>query len=138
LFRLLGCQALRLAAAGRAFSHVISAAIVSHKIDLNDFNNPIVQAVVFGATASLPPIARSHPVDAFAALQFQIHDDLRSQHPEWIEANGESPMCDFYEARLAQLLDDYVRTKSDESVAAVHRAIQEVATVDCEYSSLRP
>jgi len=102
------------------------------KFDLNDFANPIVQAVVFGATASLPTlIARSHPIDAFAALQLQIHDDLRSQHPEWIEPNGESPMCDFYEARLARLLDDYMRTKSDESVAAVHRAIQEAETVDC-------
>jgi hypothetical protein len=86
---------------------------------------------VFGATASLPtPLARSHPIDALAALQLQIHDDLRSQHPEWIEPNGQSPMCDFYEARLAQLLNDYVRTKSDESVAAVHRAIQEAAAVE--------
>ncbi len=34
----------------------------------------------------------------------QIHDDLRIQHPEWIESNGEAPMCDFYEARLMDLL----------------------------------
>ena len=76
------------------------------------------------------PVVGFHPVDTFSALQLQIHDDLRAQHPEWIEPDGECPMCDFYEARLAQLLDDYVRTKSDESVAAVHLAIQEAATAD--------
>ena len=32
LFRLLGCQTLRFAAPRRAFPHVISSAIVSHKI----------------------------------------------------------------------------------------------------------
>jgi len=30
----------------------------------------------------------------------QIHDDLRKQHPEWVLPNGESPLCDAYEARL--------------------------------------
>ena len=71
-----------------------------------------------------------HPVGDFAALQHQIHDDLRAQHPEWIEPNGESPMCDFYEARLAQLLEDYATTGSDESVAAVHRALQDAENVN--------
>jgi hypothetical protein len=40
----------------------------------------------------------------YADLQKQIHNDLRSQHPEWIQPNGESPMCAFYEARLTELL----------------------------------
>ena len=39
-----------------------------------------------------------------ADLRQQIHDDLRSQHPEWVLANGESPICDIYEARLMDLL----------------------------------
>jgi len=39
-----------------------------------------------------------------ADLQRQIHHDLRRQHPEWVRPNGESPMCDFYEARLMDLL----------------------------------
>ena len=34
----------------------------------------------------------------------EIHHDLRIQHPEWIEPGGKSPMCDFYEARLMDLL----------------------------------
>jgi len=41
---------------------------------------------------------------AIADLGQQIHDDLRTQHPEWILPNGESPMCDAYEARLMDLL----------------------------------
>jgi hypothetical protein len=42
--------------------------------------------------------------NSIAELQQQIHDDLRSQHPEWVEPSGESPMCDSYEARLIELL----------------------------------
>ena len=41
---------------------------------------------------------------AIADLQQQIHDALRRQHPEWVLPNGESPMCDVYEARLMDLL----------------------------------
>ena len=41
----------------------------------------------------------------YTELRQQIHDDLRIQHPEWVGPNGESPMCDFYEARLMELLD---------------------------------
>jgi hypothetical protein len=42
--------------------------------------------------------------NAIADLRQQIHDDLRRQHPEWVLPNGESPMCDAYEARLMDLL----------------------------------
>ena len=41
---------------------------------------------------------------SYTELRQQIHDDLRIQHPEWVAPNGESPMCDFYEARLMELL----------------------------------
>jgi hypothetical protein len=43
-------------------------------------------------------------VHTHAELREQIHDDLRIQHPEWVQPNGESPMCDSYEARLIELL----------------------------------
>jgi len=46
----------------------------------------------------------AHKVRTFADLLKQIRHDLRTQHPEWIQANGESPMCDSYEARLMKLL----------------------------------
>ena len=51
------------------------------------------------------PIAVPHHIHTYTELQQQIHDDLRIQHPEWVQPNGESPMCDSYEARLMELLD---------------------------------
>jgi len=46
-------------------------------------------------------------IDTFTKLRQQIRNDLRLQHPEWIEPSGESPMCDFYEERLMKLLGAY-------------------------------
>ena len=46
-----------------------------------------------------------HQLYTYADLRRQIHDDLRIQHPEWVKPNGESPMCDSYEARLMKTLD---------------------------------
>ena len=46
----------------------------------------------------------SAQVHSYTELQQQIRDDLRIQHPEWIEANGHCPTCDSYESRLAELL----------------------------------
>jgi hypothetical protein len=50
------------------------------------------------------PIAMSDQIHTYTELRQQIHDDLRIQHPDCIESNGEAPMCDFYEARLMDLL----------------------------------
>ena len=36
-------------------------------------------------------------VQEYVHLQREIHDALRKEHPEWVEPNGESLMCDFYE-----------------------------------------
>ena len=49
-----------------------------------------------------------HKVNIYADLLRQIRNDLRIQHPEWIQPNGDSPMCDSYEARLMELLDDSI------------------------------
>jgi hypothetical protein len=46
----------------------------------------------------------SYEIHSYTELQQQIHDDLRVQHPEWIEPNGNCPTCDSYELRLAELL----------------------------------
>jgi hypothetical protein len=51
------------------------------------------------------PVTMSQEIRTYAELRQQIHDDLRVQHPEWVEPDGGSPMCDFYEARLMELLD---------------------------------
>ena len=47
----------------------------------------------------------SHQIHTYTELREQIHDDLRIQHPEWVQLDGESPMCDSYEVRLVELLD---------------------------------
>ena len=52
-------------------------------------------------------------VQEYVHLQRQIHDALRKEHPEWVEPNGESPMCDFYEARLTEQLDTFTRKGSN-------------------------
>jgi hypothetical protein len=70
------------------------------------------------------PMAASHGIHTYAELRQQIHDDLRIQHPEWIQPNGECPMCDSYEARLMEELDSFRRTGSDETVADIHRALE--------------
>ena len=43
-------------------------------------------------------------IHSYAELQRQIHDALRVEHPEWVEANGDCPTCESYESRLAELL----------------------------------
>ena len=51
------------------------------------------------------PIVMSNQIHTYIELRQQIHHDLRTQHPEWVQPNGESPMCDSYEARLMELHD---------------------------------
>ncbi len=37
------------------------------------------------------PMAVPHQIHTYVELRQQIHDDLRIQHPEWVQSNGESP-----------------------------------------------
>jgi hypothetical protein len=46
----------------------------------------------------------SDPIHSYSELRQQIHKELRVQHPEWVEPNGDCPTCDSYESRLAELL----------------------------------
>jgi len=55
-------------------------------------------------------------VQDYVHLQRQIHEALRREHPEWIEPNGECPMCEIYESRLARLLA--LSTESEHRSAA--------------------
>jgi hypothetical protein len=43
-------------------------------------------------------------VPVYAELQREIHNALRAQHPEWVQPNGDSPICDAYESRFAEVL----------------------------------
>ena len=63
------------------------------------------------------PTAVPHQIQSYAELRQQIHHDLRIQHPEWVEPNGESSMC------IMELLDTLTRRGSNESVADIHRAL---------------
>jgi hypothetical protein len=51
-------------------------------------------------------------IHSYSELQRQIHEDLRAQHPEWVEPNGNCPTCDSYELRLAELLGLVQRSRA--------------------------
>ena len=61
------------------------------------------------------PMAAPHLIHTYAELRQQIHNDLRVQHPEWVQPDGKSPVCDSYEARLMELLDPLIRKRANES-----------------------
>ena len=54
------------------------------------------------------PIAMFHRIHTHTELRQQIHDDLRIQHPEWVEPNGESSMC------LMEELDTLTRLSTNQ------------------------
>jgi hypothetical protein len=59
-------------------------------------------------------IAVRSQIHSYSELVQRIHYDLRIQHPEWVEPNGESPICDDYEARLMEQLEALVRQNANE------------------------
>jgi hypothetical protein len=65
-------------------------------------------------------MAMAQKIHTYTDLLQKIHDDLRIQHPEWIQQNGESPLCDSYEARLMELLDASRPMDSNETTAVSH------------------
>jgi len=56
-----------------------------------------------------------YQIHTYADLRKQIHEDLRLQHPEWIQPNGESPLCDSYEARLMKTLQGLNQSERNSS-----------------------
>jgi hypothetical protein len=68
------------------------------------------------------PIGVPRPIHTYAEFRQQIHDDLRIQHPEWVEPNGESSM------RLIEMLDTLTRRGSNESIVPHHRALEQAVT----------
>jgi hypothetical protein len=65
-------------------------------------------------------MAMAQEIHTYADLLQKIHHDLRIQHPEWIQQNGDSPMCDSYEARLMELLVASRPMDSNETIAVSH------------------
>jgi len=70
-------------------------------------------------------MAMSHKVHTYADLLQQIRNDLRIQHPEWIQQNGESPVCDSYEAGLMELLFASMPVESNENIALPGRELSQ-------------
>jgi hypothetical protein len=66
-----------------------------------------------------------HQIRTYTELRQQIHDDLRVQHPEWVQPDGESPLCDSYDARLVELLDSLTRSESVHSILDPHRLLEQ-------------
>ena len=53
-----------------------------------------------------------HKIRSYTELERQIHKDLRTQHPEWIQPNGKCAECDEHELRLRELLEALGQTES--------------------------
>ena len=55
----------------------------------------------------------SRQIHTYTELKQQIHEDLRTQHPEWVDPGGKCPKCDEHEARLKELLEAVARSESN-------------------------
>ncbi len=64
------------------------------------------------------PVTMSQEIRTYAELRQQIHNDLRIQHPEWVEPNGESPKCDFLRGTPNGRARYFHAGGSDKSIAA--------------------
>jgi hypothetical protein len=87
-------------------------------------SRPALRRIPPAPRLNLLPIAMSPRIHTYTELQHQIHDDLRVQHPEWIQSNGEAPMCDSYEACLTEMLDTLTRRGTNGSIVSPHRALE--------------
>jgi hypothetical protein len=56
----------------------------------------------------------SDKIRSYAELRELIQVSLRIQHPEWVNSDGNSPICDLYDTRLAGLLG-LVPSRKDEA-----------------------
>jgi hypothetical protein len=68
--------------------------------------------------------AEHRQIHTYTDLRQQIHDDLRVQHPEWIQPDGKS---DSYERRLMELLTGLTRRQSTRSIVDPHRLLEQGA-----------
>ena len=64
-------------------------------------------------------------IQTYTELRQQIHNDLRIQHPEWVQSDGKSPICDSYESRLTELLNGLTQKQLTQSVVDPHRLLEQ-------------
>jgi hypothetical protein len=60
----------------------------------------------------IPRHAMHDAIRTYAELQQHIRDALREQHPEWVEPDGDSPICQSYEKRFAELLALFAESRT--------------------------
>jgi len=68
-----------------------------------------------------------HQIHTYTELRQQIHEDLRVQHPEWVQSDGKSPICDSYETRLMELLNSLTQRGPTQSIVHPHRLLEQGA-----------
>jgi hypothetical protein len=68
----------------------------------------------------------SDEIHSYIQLQEQIHDALRIQHPDWIQSNGNCPICDSYESRVADQLRLSPRTNNAIPSDAASEELREI------------
>jgi len=101
--------------------------LVSLRVQRSHRNTKLDKRTPGTAGSSSAPKALPHQVHTYKELQQQIHEDLRVQHPEWIQPDGKSPMCDSYEARLMESLG-LPRRESHPSIVDPHRLLEQGLT----------
>jgi hypothetical protein len=65
----------------------------------------------------------SDEIRSYAELRELIQVSLRIQHPEWVNSDGNSPICDFYDARLAELIGLFP-SREDEAKIPVSESVK--------------
>jgi hypothetical protein len=71
-----------------------------------DFAMPEVPAY------QIPRHAMHRAIRTYAGLQPHMRDALREQHPEWVEPDGDSPICRSNEKRFAQLFALFAQSET--------------------------
>jgi len=67
-------------------------------------------------------VVMSDKIRSYTELRELIRVSLRIQHPEWVSSDGNSPMCDFYDARFAELLSLVPLQEDEAELPASDRA----------------
>jgi hypothetical protein len=65
----------------------------------------------------------SDKIRSYAEQRELIRVSLRIQHPERVKSDGNSPICDFYDARFAELLG-LVPSREDEAEPPVRDRVE--------------
>ena len=67
-------------------------------------------------------VVMSDEIRSYTELRESNGVSLRIQHPEWVSSDGNSPMCDSYDARFAELLSRVPSQEDEAELPATDRA----------------